>query len=60
MFTANLCFSLTATKMPNLVYTGVVVRYKDQIHKFTETTTVYMTQLTYEEVLAYVATEEPM
>jgi predicted house-cleaning NTP pyrophosphatase (Maf/HAM1 superfamily) len=42
------------------VYSGVVVKYKDEIRKFTEVTTVYMARLTPEEVLAYVETGEPM
>ncbi|XP_974830.2 dTTP/UTP pyrophosphatase [Tribolium castaneum] len=46
--------------IPNSVYTGVVVRYKNEIRKFTEVTTVYMAKLSPEEILAYVETGEPM
>lgn len=46
--------------IPNLVYTGVVVRSKNEIRKFTEVTTVYMSKLTPDEILAYVETGEPM
>lgn len=53
-------FSLTQSGIPNSVYTGVAIRYKDQIHKFTEVTTVYMAKLEKEEILAYVETGEPM
>ncbi|CAH1368952.1 hypothetical protein MTP99_010447 [Tenebrio molitor] len=51
---------LTQSNLPNTVYSGVVVKYKDEIRKFTEVTTVYMARLTPEEVLAYVETGEPM
>ncbi|XP_044267571.1 dTTP/UTP pyrophosphatase [Tribolium madens] len=46
--------------IPNLVYTGIVVKYKSDFHKFTEVTTVYMAKLSPEEILAYVETGEPM
>jgi len=52
--------SLTQNDLPNSVYTGVVIWHKNQIHKFTEVTTVYMAPLTPEEVRAYVETGEPM
>ncbi|KAJ8952260.1 hypothetical protein NQ318_007421 [Aromia moschata] len=51
---------LTQSGIPNQVYTGVAIRYKDYIHKFTEVTTVYMEKLEREEILAYVETGEPM
>ncbi|XP_018561059.1 uncharacterized protein LOC108903386 [Anoplophora glabripennis] len=51
---------LTQSGIPNSVYTGVAIMYKDQIHKFTEVTTVYMAKLDKEEILAYVETGEPM
>ncbi|KAJ3654417.1 hypothetical protein Zmor_013607 [Zophobas morio] len=51
---------LTQSGIPNAVYSGVVVRYHDDIRKFTEVTTVYMSKLTPEDVLAYVETGEPM
>ncbi|RZB39780.1 N-acetylserotonin O-methyltransferase-like protein [Asbolus verrucosus] len=51
---------LTQTNIPNQVYTGVVIRYRDEVRKFTEVTTVHMSKLTPEEVLAYVETGEPM
>ncbi|XP_066253813.1 dTTP/UTP pyrophosphatase [Euwallacea similis] len=55
------CISeLTQSNIPNSVYTGVVVWYKNKIHTFTEVTTVYMAPLTNAEILAYVETGEPM
>ncbi|XP_030761096.1 uncharacterized protein LOC115886165 [Sitophilus oryzae] len=55
------CISdLTRSGLPNSVYTGVVIWYKNKIHKFTEVSTVYMAKLTEEEVIAYVDTGEPM
>ncbi|XP_066138007.1 dTTP/UTP pyrophosphatase [Euwallacea fornicatus] len=55
------CISeLTQSNIPNSVYTGVVVWYKNKIHTFTEVTTVYMSPLTDAEILAYVETGEPM
>lgn len=56
----SLIFSLTQHGIPHSVYTGVVIWYKDQSHKFTEVTTVYMAYLSDEEILAYVETGEPM
>ncbi|ERL89100.1 hypothetical protein D910_06477 [Dendroctonus ponderosae] len=46
--------------LPNSVYTGVVVWYKNKIHTFTEVTTVYLAPLTDDEILSYVETGEPM
>ncbi|CAH2016124.1 unnamed protein product [Acanthoscelides obtectus] len=51
---------LTQSNLPNSVYTGVAIRYKDIIHKFTEVTNVYMHKLDENEILAYVETGEPM
>ncbi|CAG9863324.1 unnamed protein product [Phyllotreta striolata] len=51
---------LTQHNLPNSVYTGVVIRYLNEIHKFTEVTTVYMHKITKEEISAYVDTGEPM
>ncbi|XP_050309830.1 dTTP/UTP pyrophosphatase [Anthonomus grandis grandis] len=51
---------LTQQDLPNSVYTGVVIWYKNKIHKFTEVTTVYMAPLTDKEILSYVETGEPM
>ncbi|KAG5883374.1 hypothetical protein JTB14_009072 [Gonioctena quinquepunctata] len=51
---------LTQSGLPNSVYTGVAISYKEQIHKFTEVTTVYMHKLDKEEILAYVDTGEHM
>ncbi|XP_023029430.1 dTTP/UTP pyrophosphatase [Leptinotarsa decemlineata] len=51
---------LTQSGIPNAVYTGVAISYKDQIHKFTEVTTVHMHKLEQEEIIAYVETGEPM
>ncbi|KAF2895231.1 hypothetical protein ILUMI_10943 [Ignelater luminosus] len=51
---------ITSSRIPNVVYTGVVIQYKNQIEKFTEVTTVYMGRLTQEEIEAYVDTGEPM
>ncbi|KAF7280382.1 hypothetical protein GWI33_006113 [Rhynchophorus ferrugineus] len=51
---------LTRGGLPNSVYTGVVIWYKNNVHTFTEVTTVYMVKLTDEEIAAYVDTGEPM
>ncbi|XP_028141903.1 dTTP/UTP pyrophosphatase [Diabrotica virgifera virgifera] len=51
---------LTQSGIPNSVYTGVAIRYKGNIHRFTEVTTVYMLKLDLEEIVAYVDTGEPM
>ncbi|XP_076270384.1 dTTP/UTP pyrophosphatase [Rhynchophorus ferrugineus] len=51
---------LTRGGLPNSVYTGVVIWYKNNVHTFTEVTTVYMAKLTDEEIAAYVDTGEPM
>ncbi|KAF5289000.1 hypothetical protein FQA39_LY03879 [Lamprigera yunnana] len=56
----NTITQLTSSGIPNVVYTGVVIRYQEKIEKFTSVTTVYMGKLTEEEILAYVDTEEPM
>lgn len=44
----------------NVVYTGVVIKYNDQIVKFTETTKVYLGQANLEQIQAYVDTGEPL
>ncbi|KAK4879809.1 hypothetical protein RN001_007955 [Aquatica leii] len=51
---------LTTTGIPNVVYTGVVIKYGERIEKFTAVTTVYMGRLSKDEILAYVDTGEPM
>ncbi|KAL1494833.1 hypothetical protein ABEB36_010360 [Hypothenemus hampei] len=51
---------LTQSNIPNQIYSGVVIWYKNKIHKFTEVTTVHMAFLSDEEILAYVETGEPM
>ncbi|XP_057652438.1 dTTP/UTP pyrophosphatase isoform X1 [Diorhabda carinulata] len=51
---------LTQSGIPNSVYTGVAIWYKNKIHKFTEVTTVYMHKLDHQEILSYVDTGEPM
>lgn len=51
---------LTQYGLPNSVYTGVAIQYNNRIYKFTEVTSVYMHKLSYEEILAYVDTGEPM
>ncbi|XP_031344323.1 uncharacterized protein LOC116171555 [Photinus pyralis] len=51
---------LTSAGIPNVVYTGVVIKYRENIEKFTAVTTVYMGKLTKEEIIAYVDTGEPM
>ncbi|KAI4465691.1 bifunctional dttp/utp pyrophosphatase/methyltransferase protein-related [Holotrichia oblita] len=50
---------LTSGK-PHHVYTGVVFLYRGTLVTFTETTKVFMEQLTEEEILAYVKTGEPI
>lgn len=45
--------------MPHCVITGVVIKYKEEIVKFSDTTVVYMEPLTNEEIRSYVATGEP-
>ncbi|KAF2889985.1 hypothetical protein ILUMI_16188, partial [Ignelater luminosus] len=49
---------LTSSQLPNIVHTGVVIKYKNQIVKFVESTILYMTKLTRKEILTYVDTEE--
>ncbi|XP_060517085.1 dTTP/UTP pyrophosphatase isoform X1 [Cylas formicarius] len=49
---------LTKAGLPNFVYTGVIIWYKNKIHKFTEVTTVHMAHLTDAEILAYIDTGE--
>lgn len=44
----------------NTVYTGVVIKYNDQIVKFTEATNVYLGQANLEQIQAYVETGEPL
>ncbi|KAF2901994.1 hypothetical protein ILUMI_04194 [Ignelater luminosus] len=56
----NTLTRITSSKIPNVVYSGVVIKYKNRIEKFTEVTTVYMGKLTKEEIEAYVDTGEPM
>ncbi|KAF5288612.1 hypothetical protein FQR65_LT11983 [Abscondita terminalis] len=51
---------LTSSRIPNVVYTGVVIKYRERIEKFTSVTTVYMGQLSQEEIEFYVDTGEPM
>lgn len=51
-------FSLTQSGLPNSVYTGVVIWYKEKLHKFTEVTTVHMMKLTDEEIMGYIQTGE--
>ncbi|CAH0556690.1 unnamed protein product [Brassicogethes aeneus] len=51
--------NLTQSGMPNMVYTGVAIWYKDNIYKFTEVTTVHMHKLTKEEIISYVDSGEP-
>lgn len=51
---------LTQAGLPNWVYSGVAIWYKDLTHKFTEVTTVYMLKLDEEEILSYVETGEPL
>ncbi|KAF5288613.1 hypothetical protein FQR65_LT11984 [Abscondita terminalis] len=56
----NTITKLTSLRIPNVVYTGVVIKYKERIEKFTAVTTVYMGQLTPEEIESYVDSGEPM
>lgn len=51
---------LTNSNIPNIVLTGVCIKYKDNYEKFVESTKVYMRKLTEEEILGYVETGEPM
>lgn len=44
----------------NTVYTGVAIKYRDKIVKFTEKTDVHFATLTNEQIVAYVETGEPM
>lgn len=53
-------YRLTQADLPNWVYSGVALWYKDRIHTFTEVTTVYMEKLEDKEILSYVETGEPM
>lgn len=45
---------------PNVVYTGVVIKYGDHIAKFTEKTKVFFGQYSDEQIQAYVDTGEPL
>lgn len=42
------------------VYTGVVIKYGDQVTKFTESTTVHFGNASPEQIEAYVATGHPL
>jgi septum formation protein len=44
----------------NVVYTGVVIKYGDQITKFTETAEVCFGKATPEQIQGYVDTGEPL
>lgn len=44
----------------NVVYTGVAIKYGDQIHKFTEKTEVTFGKFDDAHIRAYVETGEPM
>lgn len=52
-------FRLTQKGLPHCVYTGVAIKYKDSIERFTEVTAVYMNYLTDDEINAYIQTGEP-
>lgn len=45
---------------PHVVYTGVVIKKRDQIVKFTETAKVFFGKATPEQIQAYVDTDEPL
>lgn len=44
----------------NVVYTGVAIKYGDQMIKFTEKTEVFFGNFTDEQIQAYVDTKEPL
>lgn len=44
----------------NVVYTGLVIKYGDKIHKFTESTEVTFGKFDDAHIRAYVETGEPM
>ncbi|XP_018329209.1 uncharacterized protein LOC108739693 [Agrilus planipennis] len=55
----DLVTKLTTINIPHMVYSGVVIFYRDNFFKFTEVTTVYMGRLSEQEIEAYINTGEP-
>lgn len=60
-FVANFQISLfRLVGKSHIVYTGVIIKHKDQIIKFTEQTTVHFGKATQEQIQAYIETGEPL